>query len=385
MGNLVAAREMPFFEGRLPRSARRARQNAIDRNCSALNSQRPADHSKVVRWNKHQKYLASLASKKQAGKIVVRQTADRIFGEDHSIKTGVKAFPLEVSHDRLIVRDGQTNLVHGQLLVASTPTFHIKSAAGDHGCGAASFRIPSGSDISLIQRRMATLPTGGRVWVPSIRNRGDLSRFNGLKFPDRLEKDVLMLNPSRFAGSLGSGNHFCHIVQKGSERRLVVHTGSRGVLSKLTDPMVRHYGSAYSEEYGQLLRTCERWAQLNRDTIANYLITGRLTDSPDILSGVHYPHTRLDDMMPSRPVIQKNVTRHKKKTKAEPFRDLVLGSPRSSVTFVDAPGPYVVHGTGPDPEQKGGFLPAPSLGGDVWESVYNFDRHVSAGGTTFIN
>jgi hypothetical protein len=138
--------------------------------------------------------------------------------------------------------------------------------------------------------------------------------------------------------------------------------------------MVSRFGHSYSTDYEQLLHSCESFAKINRDTIATYVLTGKLTDGPAMIQGQDYPHTKLD-LIGSYTVIQKNVVRRSSKTK-----DLILGSPTSGVAFGDTEGPYYVHGSGPDPQHKGHFLPVSLDVGDVWSSLYNFDRHNAAGG-----
>jgi hypothetical protein len=269
------------------------------------------------------------------------------------------------------------SFAHGRILIPSDPKFNIKGIAGDHGCGATIYR--TNLNVETFKRRASKIPTGPNFWNKSLITKEMVEEANKIKFPKKFKQylNQEVGKPEEIIGSLGSGNHFIHMVtDKEKNKYLVIHTGSRGAYVKTVDRLITSYGSKLTDNWKRSLKSCEKLAQLNRDTIAWFMETGdlsldrRLQKRQNLL--FDETHTKLDESW-TEPVIQKNITR------TRPEGNLVLGSPTSGVhIYKELKDPYVIHGTGPQYGQKGKFVHA-HLGEDL-TSLANFNRHTKGGG-----
>jgi hypothetical protein len=370
-------------KSKLPKSERRRLANKILDNCKRINSTRSQTDPKVVKWRHHQNLLRSHYARRYTEKMNTKYIVDlrrhQTFEDPDSPRKLGKAVEANIiaSDDRMVFKDSSNSLVHGQLLVPESHALKITSVAGDHGCGASVFDLPKNFNLDTFKKRCTTLPTGGNTWEKQF-NSNLVSQVRSLPFPSSARPIIDHHNLYDRIGSLGSGNHFVHVVRRGKKQKLVVHTGSRGMAVQTIPQWSETEGLSYNRTYRTFLRQSEKFAEMNREAIANYLVNGSLTtDYP--LPHDHYTHTRIDTSL-GFPLIQKNVTRTRKDG-----RNLVLGSPSSGVSFVNPiDDPFYIHGSGPRFGEKGQFRSVEEVGGEQWHSVFNFDRHSSAGGHSFI-
>lgn len=361
---------------KLDKNQRRIRNSLILANCAANNANN-GSVDKAARFEAHQRHIARYSRRQHdlLTDVSPKKMTKLSMVKNSKIKTGYRIIGTKITDNKITVVD-DNGIVHGQLLFPMRKGFKMRSVAGDHGCGAAIYNIQK-KDVEIIKRRMHTLPTGGRHWDSKILSNADLQGVSQLNWKDSIDSSMANeLDPRSRIASLGQGNHFCHIVRKENDYKLVVHVGSRGMFSEALPYLKSTLGERPTHEFYSLMQTCESFAHLNRDAIANYLVTGKLTDDGTLLNGEHFPHTRFD-MIGSVPVIQKNIIKNKKKSN----KNLILGSPSGGVGFVSSDERYLIHGSGPDPAVTGGFLNPETITGDVWVSVFNFDRHTAGGGS----
>lgn len=339
-------------------------------------------HPKIIKFNDHQKRLNAYRNNKISSKEFNESIKNDIFKNSNCTRElkNNNEYVLISDNDKITFKDNNNSLIHGSMLNPACNEFKFKSIASDHGCGATVFNLKDISEDEIkkkIRKNCKYLPTGGNEWSEQI-IASNSRVFSKRYFPDNQVFNEYNFNFKREnskLGSLGSGNHFVHLVGNGSDYKLVVHSGSRGLPLRhiptiSSDPNF----STFNKNWKQFLQGCEWFAEDNRETIGNFVLTGKLGIKPDNVSKLsHYTHTKVhyDN---GYPLITKNIT----KTNPNEL-NLVLGSPSSGVSFITPPeDPYFIHGTGPDFGHKGKFKDTSF--GKHYHSIYSFDRHDSKGG-----
>lgn len=299
---------------------------------------------------------------------------------DASLPDLVKAH-IEISGSKILFKDSRPgcSLIHGQLIIPQSSLFNTFSIAGDHGCGASLFECPKKFNENVAKKTLPHLATGGNT-VSHTQLKKQIT-YQTSKFISSLDPEIRPIithcHEGRL-GSLGSGNHFVHFVRKDNRPHLVVHTGSRGLYStickkRLIDP-------TFTPKTEKILVACEKYAELNRRLIANFVLKGDYKNQ--YTPYINETHTKLDRTF-GIPLIQKNITKNYLRP-----NHMILGNEESGVALLNTQkqpylSPYIVHGSGPLWGHKGKFQTINNIkNATILNSILNYSQHRSKGGKT---
>lgn len=322
-------------------------------------------------------------------KATVKISGDRIiFCDTRTEYIRVKKSGTRKGAKGYTIKQQKIPIIHGQIIIPQSEKFNVFGIAGDHGCGATLYQIKKYKNRQIL--RINDLPTGGGRWLNGEAQKQ--LQFQHKKWIKQQPMEIRGIlhkysDPYKL-GTLGSGNHFVHLVGTADNLKMVIHSGSRGLWSKLVES--GELPKEYSDKTAKLLRATEQYAELNRDLMATFIATGTLkSHMPKKI--VNETHTRLSEEY-GIPLIQKNVIVNSYERK-----HMILGNSESGVGFhKEHKNPYIVHGTGPLWGTKGRFISINHLhekfdengkrlpNKNILKHIYNFEKHRTKDGLYLI-